>query len=737
MSSTKTSVTHFLPEAFGAQALVGKTKTRRDTQSKTARTRPTPVPIHTMGAADSLATAFALKRCFSNHRGGRATSTSLFALNQHTGSGQRSFTSSSITSSASSSSEGSSPSLPSLSSEDNSSDNSNELALTVSSPAMLLNHMAERYTSTPRVLMEFVDNAIDDAEAFYTRNNDVNVDEVTSQHEEGIGGGGASDGQQAATKDDDSASSFGFYSRKVEINIFVDRSKKTIRVIDNCRGMRKEVLQRVVLNVGESKKRGVAFLNGQYGFGMQAFRTCCESLTVQTKTSVMDDYAMEIQIGRWQSEGFSVKNIEKSKSPIKETGTMVILENFDEQWMDDTFSAQEIAKEIELHFERLLARPGLSINVFEEDAGSIVSIHRCEPFDYGDDKLGIIASISQSVVWPHPEGSDATANIVPQRVNINLCVAKQPVNGRISRFFVNGRRIKEVAGTRSFVQYSKRRWTVWAHPNVLGYLDISNEEGTQHGGALQPVITRDEFKRTRYRKKMFEYLIDICEQKLEKALLQANRAQSDNKLVMLENILTNCLAGVSREDNRRRSSDDDLNTTLLGLEPPESGLKIEANGIGTNVASVEKPLAKKVEAKSEADAAKTSRKKSPSVHQGFNVRLVRGFPEATVSQDGRRSALIGNTIYVDTEHEDFKGRLKQNRQGHDRFDDRVCGYLATVIAAHYQDRRYVEHGYQPSDSNQAFQDMIGVYVRLEAKLRKNLPTLIRQMEEMEKSSSVK
>ena len=41
------------------------------------------------------------------------------------------------------------------------------LQLQVSSPALLLNHMAERYLSTSRILMEFVDNALDDAEALY------------------------------------------------------------------------------------------------------------------------------------------------------------------------------------------------------------------------------------------------------------------------------------------------------------------------------------------------------------------------------------------------------------------------------------------------------------------------------------------------------------------------------------------------------------------------------------------
>ena len=241
--------------------------------------------------------------------------------------------------------------------------------------------------------------------------------------------------------------------------------------------------------------------------------------------------------------------------------------------------------------------------------------------------------------------------------------------------------------------------------------------------AAKPVITRDEFKRTRYRKRMFEYLIDLCEQKLEKALGRANKEQSDNKLVVLEDILTNVLSTVSREDNRRRvvGPNQAVDRAMLdSLEPPEGGLDL---GTGSeNQQQEEDP--KTVERRKEKEAkAVPRRKKQPQVHQGFNVRLIRG--------EGKRSELIGNTIYVDIEHEDFKNRMKKNRTGHDRFDDRVCGYLATVIAAHYQDRRYVEHG-PPESSDQAFQDMIDVYVRIEAKLRKNLPSLVKQMEALAK-----
>ena len=183
----------------------------------------------------------------------------------------------------------------------------------------------------------------------------------------------------------------------------------------------------------------------------------------------------------------------------------------------------------------------------------------------------------------------------------------------------------------------------------------------------------------------------------------------------MENILTNVLSTVSREDNRRRGTDTSM---LDSLEPPEGGLSI-----GTDPVADAKPTVKPKTTSKTVEGG-TKKRKSPAVHQGFSVRLIRG--------EGKRSELIGNTIMVDIEHPDFKSRLRKNRTGHDRFDDRICSYLATIIAAHYQDRRYVENGYQPDNNQEAFQDMINVYVRLEAKLRKNLPSLIRQMEEIEK-----
>ena len=151
-----------------------------------------------------------------------------------------------------------------------------ELSLTVSSPALLLNHMAERYSSTSRILMEFVDNSLDDAEAWF-------------------------DGQR--------------YTREVRVDVQVSRRRKTLRIRDNCRGMPPETLSRVVMRVGESRKRGASFVNGQFGFGMQAFRAACSSLTVLSRTSAPSEaggappaeVAYQIQVDREKSGGFQLQ----------------------------------------------------------------------------------------------------------------------------------------------------------------------------------------------------------------------------------------------------------------------------------------------------------------------------------------------------------------------------------------------------------------------------------------------
>lgn len=139
-----------------------------------------------------------------------------------------------------------------------------QLELHVSSPALLLNHMAERYTSTSRILMEFVDNAFDDAEALYETQG-INGETGAETESE--------TSTESETESETAESETAGYSRPVFIDVSVSRSERTVRILDNCRGMTPETLARVVMRVGESEKRGASFVNGQFGFGMQV-RVC-------------------------------------------------------------------------------------------------------------------------------------------------------------------------------------------------------------------------------------------------------------------------------------------------------------------------------------------------------------------------------------------------------------------------------------------------------------------------------
>jgi HSP90 family molecular chaperone len=99
---------------------------------------------------------------------------------------------------------------------------------------------------TSRILLEFVDNALDDAEVLFQENG-------------------------------------GRYPYPVQISVTYDKQKKTLEVTDNCRGMSTEGLRSLVEGVGESKKKGVSWLNGQFGFGIHSFRAAAKFCTVITK----------------------------------------------------------------------------------------------------------------------------------------------------------------------------------------------------------------------------------------------------------------------------------------------------------------------------------------------------------------------------------------------------------------------------------------------------------------------
>ena len=105
--------------------------------------------------------------------------------------------------------------------------------------------------------------------------------------------------------------------------------------------------------------------------------------------------------------------------------------------------------------------------------------------------------------------------------------------------------------------------------------------------------------------------------------------------------------------------------------------------------------AEEKKAAAEARRAAARRRRLAPSGEEFTVRLVRGLDgdgaeggDPVARGGSERSRLVGTTILVDSLHPDFQSRWRQTRQGAAKVDERLCGYLATIVSSHYRERAY-------------------------------------------------
>lgn len=350
--------------------------------------------------------------------------------------------------------------------------------LEISDPVLMLNEVAKRYETTERVLMEYVDNALDDAETLYRENGDV-------------------------------------YPYPIHIDIAIDRANRAISVQDNCRGMTRDTLERIVRNIGESQKRGQTWVNGRFGFGVHAFRAAAGSIAFQSKHELSSHHGLSLL--RDQHRG--IKEAKRRDEPFPTdsgSGCIVTISDFDHDWFQSV-TIESIKAEIEKHFERLIARPGLQI-VVDEDGLAPLS---CQPFDYAAVEG---TEIKQNL---HLEYKDAD-----YAVEMRFKIANQPLK-RPASFFARGRRIGDVVDIKSFMRKSLFKTSVWNHPNLIGYIEV--------GEIVQPIINRDDFVRTRGRTILYEALLPV-ETEIRPLLASVNKQRRENTYAQFEHILQQTLA---------------------------------------------------------------------------------------------------------------------------------------------------------------------------------------------------
>merc|ERR550534_927805 len=490
-----------------------------------------------------------------------------------------------------------------------------------------------------------------------------------------------------------------------------------VTVTDNCRGMDKRTLNRLIVNVGDSSKRGSKFTNGHFGFGVHAFRACAKRIEFKTKQEGSKTLGLEIDRDH---EYFSKpKYVRVGEGIETESGTVVKVSDFDNTWSEQ-LNPKEIVKEIRHHFSGLLERKKLTVEVKNKVKDESTT---CRPFLF--DGFKVTKSVDKQL--------ECGDNIV----RVRLFVACSAQVGKNCMFVSKGRRVNEVSDVKSFMKMSRCRWAVWGHPNLLGIIDVTN--------VLDPVITRDEFRLTTMRKNVYRKIVEEVEPVLYKALHQVNENRKIVALAKLEDVVAKCVNVAVKKDMRR---DTDGMSYLQQMMLAKKPTRIKRIDEDFDVENTKENLSKKRKRLNDDDkenvhpagggenelnnADKDGKpKKKRKIGLGFNIAFVK---ELANESNGEpcRARLVGEDVQINMKHPDFLTRIKINKSDHrPMVTERLCGYLSNVIAAAYKSHALLRGGgvERYKDNHCLLLDeILDITLSLENQLRSKLKLMQREME---------
>lgn len=551
----------------------------------------------------------------------------------------------------------------------------------IGDPVGLVNNIARLYQSVTRILMEYVDNSLDDAEELFRAGKDR-------------------------------------YPREILIRVRIDRKNRRVAVVDNCRGMKRRDLLRIVTSIADSSKKAQPWTHGQFGFGVHAFRACCRDLEIITRNRA--DRTYSIAINR-ESKVIEDEHALDPDFLTHKTGTVVILKNFDSDWWKEV-GLESIKDEIEKHFDRLLARPNLSVTV--DRGGEPV---RCVPFDYG-----VVRGEEFVRKIPGLDARGRTSLFSFDRpIEVYLKVTEKPFAGRNPVFFEQGRRIEEIQSIRSYRNKSKYRTGLWAHPHLIGYIELQ--------GILKPVLSRDDFQRSEARTAFYHHLATL-EDGIHDLVKKRDSVAEEAGFGRLEGMISKLISRLAREDalSFRKSFLPGGDIPLIDAPGSEAYPAGEAPpGEHEGDGRVEERGTLQTPMEESGDGAETGRLRRKS---GFDLKFS-PLPLDLITNDETRepmrSSYADGTIVIYMEHPDFQERIERTRTGRIKLGSRLATYISSIVATYYKDSFYEKYKFQPDvrhklDSRvDMFDDHLGFACKFDDMLQRFVGTDICSLEAVE------
>lgn len=528
----------------------------------------------------------------------------------------------------------------------------------------LLNQIAGTYKDFFRASMEYVDNAVD-----------------------------------AAAMVKKSGSSF-----DPLLTIIVDSTNKSVSFTDNCGGMSPQELCDLLSEVGRSKKKTVPWANGQFGFGVHAFRAFAKQAVFISKKSKFDEAS--IKIDKSYDENTDVPCELTSKKHLDDPGTRVTISKFEPHVFKKSIFIKALTAEIERHFEDVL-RAGL-IKIIMRDGGS--SKYQCQAFDY-----------ERLPGTPYKKDIKVNVDGKSKVVHVDLKVLERNQENRLPVVTNKQRRVQSISDLKSYKNYAREHMkdvSVWSNPFLVGFIEISD--------ICSPNLTRDDLKDSSVREELYSNILDV-QKDVEELIDKVMNSKSQESFQKLGSVMSDCLSRIMKsfrlhyEQTAPSSMPGEYGKIMIEEDGQLPFGGDDAGGGGTIPGNQESGGAESTNGTSgvgtESDGGGL-KDKSKSAKDGLSKDQLIQSPGPRIEFQNHSGAdrviNLGNSLVVNTLHPDF---IKRNtsKSGKIRLDTRLLNYVSMIIAPECVHKLFEKKGKVPSPL-EVGSNVIDLGLRLEQEL---------------------
>lgn len=536
--------------------------------------------------------------------------------------------------------------------------------LTIRDQSELLNQIAGTYKDFFRAAMEYVDNSIDAAT-------------IRRQAGETI---------------------------EPTLKIHIDAVRKKVTFTDNCGGMTPQELCELLSEVGRSKKKAVPWANGQFGFGVHAFRAFARDATFISRKKGSQE--ARITIDRSFDETAEVPCETTDGKQLDKPGTRVIISRFDPQVFRKTIFFKALVSEIEHHFDDVLRAQLINICVAEGDS----KVYECKYFD--------CANLPGT---PLKKSITIRDGDLEKEVDVDLKILDRLQDNRLPVLTNKQRRIQTIADLRSYKTFARNMGEgvyVWSNPFVVGSIEISD--------LCSPSLTRDDLKDSPARDALYEQLL-LVQRELQTLVDDTMNRKAQESFKKLGNVMSDCLARILRSfrlqfeqtgptgkqgEFAKRILEEAGDVPFGGEESGGGGPGPDERGSGGH------PSVHGKSGVGDKDSGGGDGPRRKASGPGASEEQVLASPGPRIefqSHAGEDRVIdLGNSLIVNTQHADFISR-NASKSGTIKLDARLLNYVSLVVAPPCVHRLFERRGKVPT-ALEAGTNIVDLSMRLEQQL---------------------